>query len=311
MLIENPPVELADRLWMLGSAAYPFYLFRGAGGSTIFEGGAGAMGPVLKRQLDDLGIGAGDVRQIVVTHAHPDHVMAVPLLKRLFPAASVVASEAAARTLASEKAVELFRKLDETLTGSLVKAGLAAEGTGAEPLPENRIAIDRTAKEGDAIEVDQGVAYAVLETPGHSECSLSFFEPGGKVLILSDATGYYMPQSQSWWPNYFSGYGAYVDSMERLAGLGAELVCLSHNGAVRGAEAVAEYFRGAIEATRAYHERIVAETKAGKPVREIAEMLGAEIYDKTPLLPLDFFQKNCGLLVKQSLKHEEARRSDE
>ena len=48
----------------------------------------------------------------------------------------------------------------------------------------------------------------------------------------------------------------------------------------------------------------MAETKAGKPVRQIAEELGAEIHRQTPLLPLDFFQKNCGLLVKQSLKHE-------
>ena len=39
-------------------------------------------------------------------------------------------------------------------------------------------------------------------------------------------------------------------------------------------------------------------------MRQLAEELGAEIHAQTPLLPLDFFQKNCGLLVKQSLKHE-------
>jgi hypothetical protein len=39
-------------------------------------------------------------------------------------------------------------------------------------------------------------------------------------------------------------------------------------------------------------------------MRQLAEELGAEIHQHTPLLPLDFFQKNCGLLVKQSLKHE-------
>ena len=81
------------------------------------------------------------------------------------------------------------------------------------------------------------------------------------------------------------------------------MLCLSHNGAVLGRAGVREYFAGAIAATRQYHERIVAEARAGKPVRQIAEELGAEIHRQTPLLPLDFFQKNCGLLVKQSLKH--------
>ncbi len=122
--------------------------------------------------------------------------------------------------------------------------------------------------------------------------------------MISDATGYYLPQSRTWWPNYFSGYAAYVASIERLTALDAEILCLSHNGAVVGQEDIREYFHSALAATRQYHDRIVAETKAGKPARQLAEELGAEIHGQTPLLPLDFFQKNCGLLVKQSLKHE-------
>ena len=123
----------------------------------------------------------------------------------------------------------------------------------------------------------------------------------GKV---SDATGFYMPEHDCWWPNYFGGYGAYMASMRRLAGLGAEVLCLSHNAALKGAEAVKDYFDRAIAATEACHRRIVDEIKAGKPVRQLAEELGAEVYQKTQLLPLEFFQKNCGLLVKLSLKHE-------
>ncbi len=67
---------------------------------------------------------------------------------------------------------------------------------------------------------------------------------------------------------------------------------------------MAAYFRGALAATRSYHDRIVAETKAGRNPQEIAAALGAEVYAKTQLLPLDFFQRNCALLVKQSLRHE-------
>lgn len=155
------------------------------------------------------------------------------------------------------------------------------------------------------IDVDVGVAFRVIETPGHSDCSLSFHEPQRGMLIISDATGYYLPQQNHWWPNYFHDYPAYMHSMERLVELRAELLCLSHNAAVRGAEAVAEYFQGALRATRDYHQRIVQEAQAGRSPREIAETLGSEAYARTPLLPVDFFQKNCSLLVKQSLAQAE------
>ena len=74
-----------------------------------------------------------------------------------------------------------------------------------------------------------------------------------------------MPDAQAWWPNYFTGYEAYVASIRRLADLRAEVVCLSHNGVIAGAEAVRAYFDGTLAATQAYHERIVAEARAASP----------------------------------------------
>ena len=304
MLIKETPAQLTDKLWMLGTAAYPLYLFRGAGGGTIFEGGVGSMGPLLLEQMEQLEIARDFVKQVVVTHAHPDHVMAVPLFRQVFPGVTVLASETAAKTLSAEKAISFFTQVDEALNNSLAAAGLITDQHRPAPLTEKQIAVDRTVAEGDAIEVDQGVAFGVLQTPGHSDCSLSFFEPHQRVLLVSDATGYYMPEHDCWWPNYFGGYEAYMASMRRLAGLGAEVLCLSHNAAVKGAEAVKDYFDRDVAATEAYHRRIVDEIKAGKPVRQLAEELGAEVYEKTQLLPLEFFQKNCGLLVKLSLRHE-------
>jgi len=304
MLVKNPPVGITDKLWMLGTNEYPLYLFRGEREGTIFEGGVGAMGPLLLQQMDRLGIRRDFVKQVVITHAHPDHVMAVPLLRQAFPACTVLASEPAAKTLAAEKAIAFFSKVDVALTEALLRAGAIAEQHRPRPLAEMRIAVDRVIREGDAIPVDAGVSFRVLETPGHSECSLSFHEPGGRLLLISDATGYYLPDQRYWWPNYFTSYGSYLSSIERLAALAAEVVCLSHNGAIKGGEDVKAYFRGALAATQEYHRRIVAEARAGKPARQIAEELGAEVFAKTPLLPLDFFQKNCALLVKQSLQHE-------
>ena len=302
MLIDNPPVEVANNVWMLGTTAYPMYLVRGQNEGAIIEGGIGGIGPLVQRQLAELEVASDYVRQVVVMHAHPDHVMAVPLLRELFPGVVVAATATAAATLSIEKAVDFFTRIDAELTEGLNRTGALNESTPPVVVAENRIAIDRTVGEGDVIAVED-FAFSVLETPGHSDCSISLHETERKILVISDASGFYMPALGTWWPGYFTGYQKYLDSMERLASLDAETLCLSHYGAVRGQEEVRDYLKGAIAATRQYHERIVAEANAGRSAREIAEELGAEIHRITPILPLDFFQKNCAIMVKQSLKH--------
>ena len=303
MLVEKPPVEITDSLTMLGTTEYPFYLFKADGAGLIVEGGVGISESVLREQVEQLGIAPDFVKQAVVTHAHPDHVMAVPALREIFPGVEVSASEVALKTLSVEKAVSFFCKMDKALTDSLVAGGLASEEQCAEALAEMRITIDRALADGDKITVG-GLSIEVLQTPGHSDCSICLYEPAGRVLVASDATGFYLPEKSFWWPCYFGGYAAHLATIERLAAMDAEVLCLGHNCAITGAADVKQYLADALAATQAYHQRIVDEAKSGKSVREIAGQLGSDVYQQSPLLPVDFFQKNCSILVKQSLAHE-------
>jgi len=294
MLIKDPPVEIADGLWMLGTSEYPVFLAFDQNEGTIFEGGVGADGPLVAEQLTRLGIAADSIKQVIITHAHPDHVMAVPAFRAMFDGVIVCASKPAAKTLAIEKAVRFFTKIDGILTESLIKAGSITEEHRPELLTENQI--------GDTVTVG-GLKFDVLAMPGHSDCSLSFHEPGAGFAIVSDATGFYIPDFDYWWPGYFTDYEAYLESMRRLADLDAKVVCLSHNGVIKGSDEVRTYFDDAIAATEAYHKRILTEIETGKSPEELAGQLGAEVYEKIPLLPLDFFQKNCALLVKHSMEY--------
>jgi glyoxylase-like metal-dependent hydrolase (beta-lactamase superfamily II) len=303
MLIQGPPVQVTDDVWMLGSNEYPLYFVQSEGETAVFEGGVGSMGPLVLEQMDELGIDRASVRQLLVPHAHPDHVMAVPLLREALPGLTVVGSEPAAAVLANEKAVSFFVGIDEGLTASLLKMGVIREWHRPRPLAEKKIAVDRVVQEGDTIAVGR-LSFNVLRTPGHSDDSLSFHEPDRRLLFVSDAAGYYMPDLDAWWPDYFTGYREYLESIERLAALGAEVLCLGHRAAVTGADQVKAHFERSLSAAGQYHGRIVDEVRSGKPVRQLAGELGSEVYEKTPLLPLDFFQKNCNLLVKQSLRHE-------
>ncbi len=302
MLIKDPPVEIADGLWMLGTSEYPVFLAFDQNEGTIFEGGVGADGPLVAEQLTRLGIAADSIKQVIITHAHPDHVMAVPAFRAMFDGVIVCASKPAAKTLAIEKAVRFFTKIDGILTESLIKAGSITEEHRPELLTENQITVDRILADGDTVTVG-GLKFDVLAMPGHSDCSLSFHEPKAGFAIVSDATGFYIPDYDYWWPGYFTDYEAYLESMRRLADLDAKVVCLSHNGVIKGSDEVRTYFDDAIAATKAYHKRILTEIETGKSPEELAGQLGAEVYEKILLLPLDFFQKSCALLVKHSMEY--------
>lgn len=303
MLIKNPPVEIADGLMMLGTNEYPIFLVQSQDEAALFEGGVGACGPVVSEQIAKLDVSVHEIKQIVITHAHPDHVMAVPAFRELFANAVVCASEAAAKTLMVEKAVGFFTKIDGMLTEALIKAGSITEQHRPQPLKEHRIPVDQTLADGDIVTVGD-LKFTCLATPGHSDDSLSFHEPGRGILIIADATGFYLPDSEYFWPNYFSDYESYLGSIKRLAGLDAEILCLGHNAVIKGRDAVEAFFTAAIDATETWHKRILeaAEDQTREPAT-IAADLGAEVYAQTQLLSLDFFQKNCELLAKQSVKH--------
>ncbi len=302
MLIKNPPVEIADGLTRLGTHEYPIYLVTSGNESALFEGGVGAVGPVVAEQIAKLDMPADQIKQIVITHAHPDHVMAVPAFRRLFTHATVCASKMAAGTLQVEKAIGFFSKIDGMLTEALIKAGSITEQHRPQPLSELRIPVDRTLSDGDTVTVGD-LTFNCLATPGHSDDSQSFHEPDRGLLIIGDATGYYLPDSNYFWPNYFSDYEAYLTSMKQLTALNANILCLGHNAVIEGSDAVSAFFDAAIGATEDWHTRIIQATQdQSKDASMIAADLGAEVYEQTQLLSLEFFQKNCELLTKQSAK---------
>ena len=123
MMITEPPARLTDKLFMLGTCEYPLYLYKGERQAAIFEAATGHVGPLLMGQLEQFEIDPATVKQIVVPHAHPDHVMALPLMLKLFPYATLAASEVGAKTLSVEKAIALFCRLDDAISDAMAAAG--------------------------------------------------------------------------------------------------------------------------------------------------------------------------------------------
>ncbi len=104
-MLTDQPGKIAEGLYLLGSKQNLMYLVRGKD-NMIIGGGMSWIAPYLDEQLDSLNIGPGDIRYLVIQHAHFDHVGAVPYMQRKFPGMKVLATAAARLTLSKEKIMQ-------------------------------------------------------------------------------------------------------------------------------------------------------------------------------------------------------------
>lgn len=104
---------------------------------------------------------------IVLTHAHEDHIGSLEHLKEQYPAACVSISIRDSRLLKGD------RSLDAHEPQMPIKGGV----------PKNlQIVPERLLKEGDTIG-----SLEVVETPGHTPGSISLFVKNTKAMIVGDA----------------------------------------------------------------------------------------------------------------------------
>ena len=107
------------------------------------------------------------IKNIILTHAHSDHVGALDAIKQAYPSAIVSISSRDARLLAGDK-----RLLAEE-PNSPIKGGV----------PKNiKIKPDSLLKEGDLIG-----SLRVISSPGHTPGSISLLDMRNGILIAGDA----------------------------------------------------------------------------------------------------------------------------
>jgi glyoxylase-like metal-dependent hydrolase (beta-lactamase superfamily II) len=91
-----------------------------------------------------------------------------------------------------------------------------------------------TLAEGDKIDLG-GITLLILDTPGHSNCSITAYEPGMKVIFASDAAG--IPYKDFCFPSMNTNMTQYLASLEKLKPLPVSYLCGDHYGYITGDEA--------------------------------------------------------------------------
>ena len=160
------------------------YLIRGDR-PCLVETGTAPSAPVVRDALTSLGIGAGDLATVVVTHIHLDHAGGAGDIAAMFPAAQIVVHQRGARHLADPS---------KLMAGARMVYGRALErlfGVLA-PVPAERIvALDDTG----TVDLGGGRRLDSYYSPGHAKHHVGLVDSDTGDLYTGDAAGVYLPDT--------------------------------------------------------------------------------------------------------------------
>ena len=289
------PIEITPNFYQLGTPFFPVYLSMGDE-AMIIEGGTGATFEIIVGQIKFLGIDPQKIKYIALTHTHADHVGALPRLKRLWPHLQVVAGERAPKFLGNEKVIQQFVSMDKAIAGIMAEKGEIPKVP--EPLEEYVFPVDKIVKEGESIGLGKGVSWTAYNVPGHSPCHIAWREDKEEILAIGDTLGFYSPEEDTFWPNYFVSLVQYCKSICKLGNMPAKRIALSHNG-VKGGD-VRAFFKKALEVTEAYHLEMIVRLSNGDDPQEIAQEKADWVLSIADHMPYKVMAPMCRLLINHS-----------
>jgi glyoxylase-like metal-dependent hydrolase (beta-lactamase superfamily II) len=263
-----------DRLWYLGREESGVYLLEGDSSSLIVSGGMSYLAPMVLNQLRAFGIDEGRIEKLLILHAHFDHVGLVPFFRRRYPALDIFASKRGWEILRMPKGVDTINAFSRLVAERMGVTG-CLEGRDLEWRDD---VAGEAVSEGDKIDLG-GMTVRVLDTPGHSSCSVSAYCPELRALFPSDGAG--IPYGQAIIPSGNSNFTMYQQSLKKLEPLAVEILCADHYGYVTGQEA-ATYISRSIDTAGRKRALIEAVYRRTGSVDETVKELVAEIYANHP-----------------------------
>jgi glyoxylase-like metal-dependent hydrolase (beta-lactamase superfamily II) len=151
----------------------------------LVETGTAKSAPAVQRALDALGIAAGDLATIAVTHIHLDHAGGVGDLAKAYPNAEIVVHQRGARHLADPSklmgsARRVFGDLMDTVFGELT------------PTDAQRI---RAVDDVGEIDLGGGRNLTTYYSPGHAQHHVGLLDSASGDLYVGDAAGIFIPET--------------------------------------------------------------------------------------------------------------------
>jgi glyoxylase-like metal-dependent hydrolase (beta-lactamase superfamily II) len=232
------PTAIAPGIARVGSELVNAYLLVDGGEVTVIDAGAPAYWGALLRALAGLGRSLEDVRALLLTHGHRDHLGFAERLRR--ERGIVARIHAADVALARGMAPDPARNVGPMRPLPIIRLLAWAARNGA--LRQPRLVEVSTFGDGDTLDVPG--APRIIAVPGHTPGSVAFHVPGHDAVFVGDALVTYAASSGGRGPRispFTADRALAVASLERLREVEARLVLPGHGAAwTQGARSAVE-----------------------------------------------------------------------
>jgi glyoxylase-like metal-dependent hydrolase (beta-lactamase superfamily II) len=221
------------------------YMLKDSDGAVLIDAGCGFPECYQKIQefLAEHGVAPSNVHTVVLSHAHPDHMGAMPfLLEESSPRILIHRLE---KRLASE-----IQLLNDSFDMHYITDYYLDRLDGNEPVgiieyfsalcPMGAAEATDVVDEGDVLALG-GRSFEVLHTPGHAPGHISLYDRENRTLLSGDVVGAVV----AWYCPSGGGARGYLDSLDKIDALDVDVILPSHGGEITDV-------KEAIQSTRAF-----------------------------------------------------------
>ncbi len=241
--MEGTGTELAPGLHRieapLGERFVACYVITGSDAAVLFDTGvaetpAGSIAPYCA----SAGIPLDTIRWAVISHCDVDHMGGDAAVKRLIPGVQLLAHEADTRLIGDVEAIieERYREFRDEHGIDIDSGMIEWCRTAAEAAP-----VDIRITGPTELELG-GRTVTVLPTPGHSDGSISVWDPATRAVLTSDAIlgeSLHFADGRPAFPPTYRKPGPYLETIAAVAALEPEWLLTAHEPAMRGPEVAA------------------------------------------------------------------------
>jgi len=296
----QPPIQITEHVTLLGSELFNLYLVKGET-YAIVEGGVSALTYPFLNQLNQLGVPPESISHLIILHSHFDHMMIFPFLIEKYPWMKIATSVLNRLIFTSDRILGKIFESDRKMTLALMEKGLISDAPTLQPMAS--FPLDLALKEGDLLDLGQGVKLQFWEAPGHAPDCLCAFLEKEELLFCTDAVGFYTPPD-FFRPNYWYRLEDAQKSIEKMRTLDPQFLCRGHYGVMTGKDVTRWHFQRALQSIEDFKTFIQKRIEEGwsteKIIGEVTEQFSKGFLQ---FFPPDDNQRLWGLLVQRTLEY--------
>ena len=253
--------------------------------AILFDSGFGFTGQRIAENIRCI-LGCRSLDYIFLSHSHYDHALASVAVHDAYPTAKIAAGAHTAHIFEKPTARAVMREMDCKCA--------AANGITDHPDDTARLHVDFALSDGENV---PGTDFRVIALPGHTRCSVGFYDENSGLLLSSETLGVFYGED-GYIPAFLVGYEMTLASFARARELDITAMLLPHRGLITGA-AVTTFLSESERVTRETAAWILDRIHAGMTDEEILSAYTARVY--VPALhqayPPDAFRLNSSIMI--------------